>query len=65
MPDAGGSQTGETRIIRKIKCGVKSGMYENQDYRIDVANKIKMILTGRGQFYKNKKIGSMACIFLE
>jgi len=34
-------------------------MYENQDYRNDVANKIKTILTGRGQFYKNKKIGSM------
>ncbi|PQP35120.1 hypothetical protein C6A37_04195 [Desulfobacteraceae bacterium SEEP-SAG9] len=34
-------------------------MYKNWDHRNDVAYKIKMILTGRGHFYKNRKIGSM------
>lgn len=38
---------------------MKSGMYENKNHWNDVGYKIKMILTGRGIFYKNRKIKDM------
>lgn len=38
---------------------MKSGMYENKNHWNDVGYKIKMILTGRGRFYKNIEIGKM------